>query len=284
MRRRRMTATHKNPVNLAHIESVRVLASVQTDETACAVMRTMDGCVAVDGAPTWTVCVPVGPARLTFTRFNDGPEHASPLVTGTFGVLPPGHSYSARHDDGRAGAFVVFVFDRAPVASSAGHLKGFYQDEALARWAAEANGAHDHRGDAAAMFNSAAIDDLTRILKHALARTSLNAPTLSARVDAFVSEWISEPFRVDQIARALGCSAGHLSRRLRIEAGRSPWESVVAARIERAKLLLRYTDWPMAQIASVTGFFDQSHFSTSFRRSTALTPKQYRRSGTRTKA
>ena len=277
-----MTAIHANPVNLGHIKSVRVLASVRTDETTCAVMQTLDGCVAVAAVPTWTVCVPVGPARLTFTRFDEGQEHASPLVTGTFGVLPPGHSYSARHVDGQAGRFIAYVIERAPVASSASHLKGFYQDEALARLVAQVDGAHGHCGEAAAMLNSAALDDLTSTLKRALVRSSLNVPALSARVGAFVSERMAEPLRVDQIARAFGCSAGHLSRRLRIETGHSPWQSVVATRIERAKLLLQYTNWPMAQIASVTGFFDQSHFSTSFRRSTSLTPNQYRRHRTGT--
>jgi AraC-like DNA-binding protein len=279
-----MTVMHAKPVNLGHINSVRVLASVQTDEAACAVMQTLDGCVAVAAAPTWTVCVPVGPARLTFTRFDGGQEHASPLVTGTFGVLPPGHSYSARHVDGQAGVFIAYALDRAPVSSSAGHLKGFYQDEALARVVTLADGAHDPGGDATGVFNSAALDDLTSALRQALVRTSSGARSLSSRAGTFVSERISEPVCVDQIARALGCSAGHLSRRLRIETGRSPWESVVATRIERAKLLLQYTNWPMAQIASVTGFFDQSHFSTSFRRSTSLTPNQYRRNRTGTMA
>jgi AraC-like DNA-binding protein len=279
-----MTAMCAHPVNLEHIESVRVLASVQTDETACAVMQTLDGCVAVAAAPTWTVCVPIGPARLTFTRFDGGHEHASPLVNGTFGVLPPGHSYSARHVEGPAGVFIAYAIDRAPVPSSAGHLKGFYQDDALARVVTLVDGARSHCSGATGVFNSAALDDLTSSLRQALMRTSSGLHSLSTRADAFVSARISEPICVDQIARALGCSAGHLSRRLRIETGRSPWQSVVATRIERAKLLLRYTDWPMAQIASVTGFFDQSHFSTSFRRSTSLTPKQYRRNGGRTTA
>ncbi len=271
-------------MNLGHIESVRVLASNRSEEAACAVMQTLDGCVAVAAAPTWTVCVPFGPARLTFTRFDGGQEHATPLVTGTFGVLPPGHSYSARHVDGRAGMFIAYATRRAPVSSAAGHLKGFYQDEALARLVALANDARDLGGDARTVFNSEALDDLTSTLKRALVRVSSGARGLSTQVGAFVAERMSEPLRLDQVARALGCSAGHLSRRVRLETGHSPWQRVMTARIERAKLLLRYTDWPIAQIASVTGFFDQSHFSTSFRRSTRLTPTQYRRNGTRTTA
>jgi AraC-like DNA-binding protein len=264
-------------MNLEHIQSVRVLASVHTESAACAVMQTRNGCVVADAARAWTVCVPLGPARLTFTQFDGGQEHASPLVTGTFGVLPPGHGYSAHHVDGQAGVFIVYATDHAPAPLSAGHPKGFYQDETLARVVARVDGAHDHGHDAAGLFNGPALDDLTSALKGALGRTSSAAIGLGTRVGAFVSEQMSEPLRVDQIARALGCSAGHLSRRLRLETGRSPHQSVVATRIERAKLLLRYTDWPVAQIASVTGFFDQSHFSTSFRRSTSLTPRQYRR-------
>lgn len=60
-----------------------------------------------------------------------------------------------------------------------------------------------------------------------------------------------------------GCTAGEYVRRLRIEAA--------SRKITAGKL-------PLVDIAMSCGFSDQSHFSKSFKRSTGLTPAQYRAS------
>ena len=49
-----------------------------------------------------------------------------------------------------------------------------------------------------------------------------------------------------------------------------------AARIDRAKELLRKTDLLIAEIAHRVGFRNQSHFSFAFRRAAGMTPREFR--------
>lgn len=48
-------------------------------------------------------------------------------------------------------------------------------------------------------------------------------------------------------------------------------------RIERAKTLLAQNDQSICSIALALGFFDQSHFSRTFRRITGLSPSEFAR-------
>lgn len=58
--------------------------------------------------------------------------------------------------------------------------------------------------------------------------------------------------------------------------GQNPHQFVIQRRVERAKLYLKETQLPIANIAYRVGFANQSHFSTLFRRYTGVTPKAYR--------
>ena len=56
----------------------------------------------------------------------------------------------------------------------------------------------------------------------------------------------------------------------------TPHQYIVQLRMERAKTLLSDSDLPLAEVAAQVGFADQSHFSSTFRRTTAMTPRSYR--------
>jgi len=58
--------------------------------------------------------------------------------------------------------------------------------------------------------------------------------------------------------------------------GKSVHQFVIEQRIEKAKILLRNYQKPLAEIAQETGFSNQAHFTTSFRKICGTTPKQYR--------
>jgi AraC family transcriptional regulator len=56
----------------------------------------------------------------------------------------------------------------------------------------------------------------------------------------------------------------------------TPHEYIVQVRMERAKKLLSISDMPLAAVAAQVGFADQSHFSSTFRRTTSMTPRSHR--------
>jgi AraC family transcriptional regulator len=72
---------------------------------------------------------------------------------------------------------------------------------------------------------------------------------------------LDEPIDVATLAGISGRSQFHFSRIFRREVGVSPHRYVVHLRLRRAVELVRDGKLPLAEIAAVTGFADQSHLS-----------------------
>ena len=79
-----------------------------------------------------------------------------------------------------------------------------------------------------------------------------------------------------EVAANVGMSPYHFARLFKQSTGLAPHRYLLQSRIERAKTLLSETALPLAEIAYLLGFSDQSHFTAVFRRLTATTPKAYR--------
>lgn len=87
----------------------------------------------------------------------------------------------------------------------------------------------------------------------------------------------AEPLSVPQLAARLFLSPNHFSQRFKREVGVTPAAFIRRLRLEKARTLLRETDWPLAHIAQNTGFADAAHLSRSFRDCYGLTPHKFRR-------
>ncbi|MFY8220914.1 MAG: helix-turn-helix domain-containing protein [Pirellulales bacterium] len=80
-----------------------------------------------------------------------------------------------------------------------------------------------------------------------------------------------------EMARLAGLSTTHFNRRFRELVRMTPTQYLRSIRVQHARGLLTTTDTPLAEIAVLTGFTDQSHFTRRFRQTTGLTPDAYRR-------
>jgi AraC-like DNA-binding protein len=89
-------------------------------------------------------------------------------------------------------------------------------------------------------------------------------------------------FSVIWLARELGCSADHLSRRFRARTGRRLIEAVHRRRIDHAMQILRESDMSVAEAAWACGFSRPSHFNRVFKALTGTTPKMFRHGSGRT--
>jgi AraC-like DNA-binding protein len=83
--------------------------------------------------------------------------------------------------------------------------------------------------------------------------------------------------RVAELAAAAHMSRRHFAGIFSAVTGQTPSGYIRGVRLERAKLLLRETRWPLSEVARATGFVDQSHFTRAFRADTGTTPSAYRK-------
>ena len=97
------------------------------------------------------------------------------------------------------------------------------------------------------------------------------------QVVAYVAHRAPGPVTVADLARAAGCSASTLERRMRAVFSLSPQQYVLRTRIDRAAELLSTTDLPLAEVATASGFYDQAVLTRAFGRLTGETPAQFRR-------
>ncbi|HEX2138781.1 MAG TPA: AraC family transcriptional regulator [Woeseiaceae bacterium] len=81
---------------------------------------------------------------------------------------------------------------------------------------------------------------------------------------------------INELAARVGLSPTALSRAFRAEEGVALSEYLKIARVARARQLLATTDLPTAAIAYAAGFGTRVTFFRAFRRSTGMTPDEYR--------
>ena len=82
--------------------------------------------------------------------------------------------------------------------------------------------------------------------------------------------------RVEEMAHIAGMSVAQLERAMRRSVGVTPKRFVQRLRSDHAAVLLATTTRPLAEIASASGYYDQSQFTRLFRSATGMTPGAYR--------
>ena len=92
----------------------------------------------------------------------------------------------------------------------------------------------------------------------------------------YIYAHIRERITIEDLADVCGVSASYLSRLFKKETGISVSEYIREQKIHVAKNLLRFSDYPMIDIANRLSFSSQSHFIQQFREAVGVTPKKYR--------
>lgn len=85
-----------------------------------------------------------------------------------------------------------------------------------------------------------------------------------------------EAVSLQELADAAGVHPAHLARTFRRHFGCTVGDYVRNLRLERGREELKAGDRPLLEIALLLGFADQSHFCTSFKRHTGMTPSAFR--------
>ncbi len=92
----------------------------------------------------------------------------------------------------------------------------------------------------------------------------------------FINAHLDQDIKLANLANSVGMSQYYFVRLFKQSMGIAPYQYVIQQRVERAKLLLKYGNRTITDIALQCGFANQSHFTKHFRQVTGFTPKGYR--------
>lgn len=93
----------------------------------------------------------------------------------------------------------------------------------------------------------------------------------------YIKQHLFSRILVKDMAESLGMSPSYLSSRFSATTGKTLTQFIQEQKVLEAKLLLRYTEKSIADIAMHLAFSSQSHFQNAFKQQVTLTPLAYRR-------
>jgi AraC-like DNA-binding protein len=96
------------------------------------------------------------------------------------------------------------------------------------------------------------------------------------RIKQHIDANLGSSLTMTELSQLAGLSISHFARCFRRSVGVPPHTYVKQRRVARAREMLAATDLPVAEIALVLGFSDQSHFTRRFREVTGVPPGAYR--------
>lgn len=142
----------------------------------------------------------------------------------------------------------------------------------------------DHSDHLGSLFSDSLIQTLTLHLLSNYTQTAPAPPVASGglsgyrlkRVTEFIDANLENDISLADLAAVADLSPFHFSRAFRKSTGKTPQQYVMQQRLERAKLLLARPDLPIVEVSLRSGFKNQSHFTSWFRKYTNFTPKLWR--------
>ncbi len=93
----------------------------------------------------------------------------------------------------------------------------------------------------------------------------------------YIFSHLHDKLTVQQIAEELHMNENYLSNIFMENEGITLSEYIMTEKLNRAKNLLKYSDYSYSEIAAYLGFSSQSHFGSRFKKETGYTPGEYRR-------
>lgn len=103
-----------------------------------------------------------------------------------------------------------------------------------------------------------------------------SAPAWLAHARALLHDECDAEHTLGDVARRVGVHPVHLTRAFRRYYRVTPGEFLRRCRLNRAAALLMNGRKTLAEIGPTCGYFDQAHFSRSFKRAFGLSPRAYR--------
>ena len=129
------------------------------------------------------------------------------------------------------------------------------------------------------LLTATATMDFTRRVSDAKIPSGMSTDVF--RAIQFISNHINRNISVSDIAKELKMDRSTLSRKFKKELGFHISSYIMRRKLEEARSLLRYTDKTISEISEYLCFSSQSYFQNVFRKKYGCTPREYRKSVTK---
>ena len=96
------------------------------------------------------------------------------------------------------------------------------------------------------------------------------------QITEYIEDRLAHDISIADLAKIAMMSEFHFTRMFKQSAGVTPYQFVMTRRIFKARDLLARSNLPLHEIAASTGFSDQAHFSTVFKKIVGSTPGKFR--------
>ncbi|WP_024866627.1 helix-turn-helix domain-containing protein [Butyrivibrio sp. FCS014] len=116
--------------------------------------------------------------------------------------------------------------------------------------------------------------DYTRRMQLLKQSSSLSRPVSECM--NYIYAHIKDRVTIDDLAAVTGNSPSYISRLFKSEVGVPVSDYIRKVKLDKAKNLLRFSDFTLVEIAQYLSFSSQSHFIKLFKEETKMTPKKYR--------
>lgn len=96
------------------------------------------------------------------------------------------------------------------------------------------------------------------------------------KLDKSLYENLAHHWSVEEMAESVGLGTTSFTEKLKGYSGYTPMNYLIKMRVSEAVRLLKEEDSDITDIAIKTGFYSSQHFSTTFKKMTGHTPRQFR--------
>ncbi len=121
---------------------------------------------------------------------------------------------------------------------------------------------------------------LIKILRHQHFDLEVGKQSKATKDISFIKHYLEtyyhESIQLEDLATMTHLSRFYISHSFKKEIGMSPMEYLIDIRIKESKILLRTTNYSISQVADIVGFTTPTYFSKQFRKSTGISPTDYR--------
>jgi AraC family transcriptional activator of pobA len=155
----------------------------------------------------------------------------------------------------------------------------------FAKMQSEIESAYIHKYDLMRNYVNVIVHEAMKMQPSGLNDMHVNG---SARLSSMFQELLARQFPIESpehklklktakdYAVKLGVHVNHLNRALKESTGKTTTDHIIDSIISQSKLMLRHSNWSIAEIAFCLGFEYPAYFNNLFKKQIGLTPKSYR--------